>query len=148
MSHHPSSPSPPSCYPRTMASTCMLMLRMKEHPASCSREWQYRTWPAPMARHLPRRASRATHTCVRASKANENYRAHVNPNVIFFVENHGTFRKLPCVAPYIQNGQSRMLQYGNYAPNTHSLKATIVLTNCTSWRPRSRPMRLTKSVVH
>jgi hypothetical protein len=66
----------------------------------------------------------------------------------WFVENpgYGAFRKLPCVVPYIHSEQSRMLQYGDYAPNTHSLKPTIVLTNCTWWHPW--PMRLAKSVVH
>jgi hypothetical protein len=36
--------------------------------------------------------------------------AHGNPNIIF-VENpdYGAFRKLPCVVPFIQSGQSRML---------------------------------------
>jgi len=94
-------------------------------------------------------ASEQGDACVRACLDCIEYcRAHVNPNVIFFVENpgYGAFRKLPCVVPYIHSGQSRMLQYGDYAPDTHSLKPTIVLTNCTSWHPR--PMRLTKSVVH
>ena len=94
-------------------------------------------------------ASEQGDACVRACLDCIEYcRAHVNPNVIFFVENpgYGAFRKLPCVVPYIHSGQSRMLQYGDYAPDTHSLKPTIVLTNCTSWHPL--PMCRTKSVVH
>ena len=70
----------------------------------------------------------------------------LNPNLIYFVENplHGAFRKLPCVQPYLERSLYRTLQYGDYAPTTHSLKPTLILTNCTSWQPK--PMVLTRSV--
>ena len=35
---------------------------------------------------------------------------------------------------------------GDYAPTTHSLKPTLILTNCTSWQPK--PMVLARSVRH
>jgi hypothetical protein len=61
-----------------------------------------------------------------------------NPSPTYFVENpaHGAFRHLACVAPHIRAGNYRRLQYGDYAPDTHSLKPTLVLTNCDTWVPR------------
>ena len=83
-------------------------------------------------------------TCLRIIQ----YCLTLKPRLIYFCENplHGAFRRLPSVQPYIAQGQYRTLQYGDYAPETHSLKPTIVLTNCTSWTPR--PIQRRKSVVH
>ena len=47
--------------------------------------------------------------------------------------------------PFIERGDFRMLQYGDYS-DRHSLKPTLVLTNCVAWLPK--PMVLRKSVVH
>ena len=64
----------------------------------------------------------------------------LNPRFLFFVENP------LCVRPFLKRGECRMLQYGDYAPTTHGLKLTLVLTNCVAWLPK--PMVLRKSVVH
>ena len=40
------------------------------------------------------------------------------------------------MASHIRAGNYRRLQYGDYAPDTHSLKPTLVLTNCDTWVPR------------
>ena len=84
--------------------------------------------------------------CVRACLACIEHCLSLNPNLIYFVENplHGAFRKLPCVRPYLDQGLYRTLQYGDYAPQTHSLKPTLVLTNCAGWLPK--PRTLTRSV--
>ena len=86
--------------------------------------------------------------CVRACLECIEYCLRLNPNLIYFVENplHGAFRKLPCVQPYLERNLYRTLQYGDYAPTTHSLKPTLILTNCTCWQPK--PMTLTRSVRH
>ena len=93
-------------------------------------------------------ASREGDACVRACLGCIEYCLGRNPKLMFFVENplYGAFRKLECVQPYLRAGQSRRLQYGDYAPDTHSLKPTLVLTNCSRWRPK--PMVLTKSKRH
>jgi hypothetical protein len=86
--------------------------------------------------------------CVRACLAVIEHCRALNPTLVFFVENplYGAFRKLDCVRPFIERGECRHLQYGDYAPATHSLKPTLVLTNCVAWLPK--PMVLRKSVVH
>ena len=86
--------------------------------------------------------------CVRACLEIIGFLKNLNPTLVFFVENpaHGAFRKLDCVRPFIDVGMCRTLQYGDYAPDTHSLKPTIILTNCASWAPR--PVTRRKSVVH
>ena len=86
--------------------------------------------------------------CVRACLECIEHCLALNPKLIYFVENplYGAFRKLPCVLPYMQSGNYRALQYGDYAPETHSLKPTLVLTNCAHWRPR--PITATKSTTH
>jgi hypothetical protein len=68
-----------------------------------------------------------------------------NPSLTYFVENpaYGAFRHLECVVPHIRAGNFRRLQYGDYAPDTHPLKPTLVLTNCDTWVPLQ--MRLVRS---
>ena len=84
------------------------------------------------------------HTCLEIIE----YLHTLNPWLVYFVENpaHGAFRRLDCVRPYIDSGMYRVLQYADYAPDTHSLKPTLILTNCSSWAPR--PVTRRKSVVH
>ena len=86
--------------------------------------------------------------CVRACLECIQYCLQLNPTLIYFVENplHGAFRKLPCVQPYLEHNLYRTLHYGDYAPETHSLKPTLILTNCDAWTPK--PMVLTRSVRH
>ena len=86
--------------------------------------------------------------CVCACLEIIGFLKNLNPTLVFFVENpaHGAFRKLECVRPFIDAGMCRTLQYGDYAPDTHSCKPTLILTNCQSWAPL--PMALRKSVVH
>ena len=86
--------------------------------------------------------------CVQACLTIIQHCLTLNPRLIFFCENplHGAFRRLPSVLPYIARGQYRALQYGDYSPETHSLKPTIVLTNCDLWTPR--PIQRRKSVKH
>ena len=93
-------------------------------------------------------ASREGDACVRACLGCIDYCLARNPNLLYFVENplYGAFRKLECVQPFLRAGQFRRLQYGDYAPDTHSLKPTLVLTNCLCWQPK--PMVLTKSKRH
>jgi hypothetical protein len=85
--------------------------------------------------------------CVRACLEIIAHLRTLNPRLLWFVENplHGAFRKLECVRPFLERGECRMLQYGDYAPTTHSLKPTLVLTNCVTWLPK--PMVLRKSVA-
>jgi len=85
--------------------------------------------------------------CVRACLDCIAYLRQRNPDLVFFVENplHGAFRHLKCVRPFMRKGQSRALQYGDYAPDKHSLKPTLVLTNCDSWTPK--PMKAKKSTT-
>ena len=68
--------------------------------------------------------------CVRACLAVIEHCRALNPTLVFFVENplYGAFRKLDCVRPFIERGECRMLQYGDYS-DRHSLKPTLVLTN-------------------
>jgi hypothetical protein len=86
--------------------------------------------------------------CVRACLEIIAHLRTLNPRLLWFVKNplHGAFRKLECVRPFIERGECRMLQYGDYAPATHSLKPTLVLTNCVTWLPKQMVLR--KSVVH
>ena len=86
--------------------------------------------------------------CVRACLAVIEHLRTLNPRLVYFVENpaHGAFRKLDCVRPFIDAGMCRWLQYGDYAPDTHSMKPTLVLTNCARWHARPAVMR--KSLVH
>ena len=86
--------------------------------------------------------------CVRACLEIIAFLKELHPPLVYFVENpaHGAFRKLDCVRPHIERGAFRHVQYGDYAPDTHSMKPTLVLTNCTRWHPRPAVMR--KSLVH
>ena len=86
--------------------------------------------------------------CVQACLEIIAYLKELHPPLVFFVENpaHGAFHRLECVRPYIDSGMYRVLQYADYAPDTHSLKPTLVLTNCTRWQPR--PVVMRKSLVH
>ena len=89
---------------------------------------------------------RATHVCA-CLEVIEHLRT-LNPRLVYFVENpaHGAFRLLDCVRPHIERGAFRHVQYGDYAPDTHSMKPTLVLTNCARWHARPAVMR--KSLVH
>ena len=76
--------------------------------------------------------------CVRACLECISFCLRKNPKLSYFVENpaHGAFRHLDCVVPFIRAGNYRRMQYGDYTPDTHSLKPTLVLTNCDTWVPR------------
>ena len=77
--------------------------------------------------------------CVRACLEIIAHLRTLNPRLLWFVENplHGAFRKLECVRPFLERGACRMLQYGDCS-DRHSLKPTLVLTNCVcvAWLPK------------
>ena len=85
--------------------------------------------------------------CVRACMRVIDYCVKRCPRVVWFIENPftGAFRKLDCVQPYLSRGQYRVVNYGDYS-DRHSLKPTIILTNCTAWRPKPRVLK--KSTRH
>lgn len=85
--------------------------------------------------------------CVRACLDCISHLRKRNRKLTFFVENplHGAFRHLTCVQPLLRSGQYRAIQYGDYSPETHSLKPTLVLTNCDRWVPI--PITATKSTT-
>ena len=86
--------------------------------------------------------------CVRACLEIIEHLRTLNPQLVYFVENpaYGAIRMLDCVRPHIEHGAFRQVQYGDYAPDTHSMKPALVLTNCARWH--ARPMVIRKSLVH